>query len=119
MSFQDIDRVLSSQAEIIPSSGFVESVMHAVRHEASDPQPIPFPWKRSIAGILVWVAVLGFLAVEFVNRIDTQTALVAPPQLLDSIALLRSVWNSGVNWLVLALAASFISLTATKRLLSD
>ena len=39
----EIDRILSREDEILPSSGFVVSVMEAVRREAAAPPPIPFP----------------------------------------------------------------------------
>ena len=56
-----IDRILSREEEIVPSAGFTASVMEAVRREASEPAPIPFPWKRA------WpVLVLAALAITFV-----------------------------------------------------
>ena len=53
MRWDDIDRILSEQEDIIPSSGFVASVMDSVRHEALTPPPIPFPWKRALPGLVV------------------------------------------------------------------
>jgi hypothetical protein len=35
----EIDRILSRQDEIVPSSGFAASVMEAVRREAAVPPP--------------------------------------------------------------------------------
>jgi hypothetical protein len=35
------------EEELLPSSGFVASVMDRVRQEAALPAPIPFPWKRA------------------------------------------------------------------------
>lgn len=114
----EIDRILSSEAEIIPSSGFAESVMEAVRREAEDPQPIPFPWKQAIAGIAVWIVVVGLVVTEFVQHayMDSHITLAQMPQVMT---VMKSVWDSGLNWIALALAMSLVSLTAIKRLLSD
>lgn len=46
MEPEELDRVLSGEADIVPSSGFVASVMEAVTTEATAP-PLPFPWKRA------------------------------------------------------------------------
>jgi hypothetical protein len=51
MNDDDLDRILSRQEDIVPSSGFVSNVMDAVRREASAPPPIPFPWKWAIPGL--------------------------------------------------------------------
>ncbi len=48
----EINRILSREDEILPSSGFTVSVMDAVRREAAAPPPIPFPWKRALPGLV-------------------------------------------------------------------
>ena len=50
MRHDDLDHILSEGQDILPSSGFVGSVMDAVRYEAAAPPPIPFPWKRALPG---------------------------------------------------------------------
>jgi len=65
MKPEELDRVLSEEADIVPSSGFVAAVMEAVTTEATAP-PLPFPWKRAwplAAGfpvLLGWLAFLQF-----------------------------------------------------------
>ena len=49
----EMDRILSREDEILPSSGFAVSVMEAVRREAAVPPPIAFPWKRALPGMVV------------------------------------------------------------------
>ena len=46
-----IERILATEEELIPSSGFLASVMERVHEEARTPAPIPFPWKRAVPGI--------------------------------------------------------------------
>jgi hypothetical protein len=61
MKPEDLDRVLSSEADIVPSSGFVDAVMEAVTAEATAP-PLTFPWKRAwplaaaFPTLLVWLS---------------------------------------------------------------
>jgi hypothetical protein len=61
MKPEELDHVLSGEADIVPSSGFVASVMEAVTAEATAP-PLMFPWKRAwplAAGfpvLFVWLA---------------------------------------------------------------
>ena len=42
----ELDRILSTERSVTPSRGFAPSVMRAVRHEATAPPAIPFPWRR-------------------------------------------------------------------------
>jgi hypothetical protein len=61
MKPEELDRLLSGEADIVPSSGFVASVMEAVTAEATAP-PLPFPWKRAwplaagFPALLLWLA---------------------------------------------------------------
>jgi len=63
MKPEEIDRVLADESDIVPSSGFVASVMEAVTAEATAP-PLAFPWKRAwplaagFAVLLSWLAML-------------------------------------------------------------
>ena len=49
---ENLDRILSAEEELAPSSGFVSAVMERVREEAAAPAPIPFPWKRVPGAVL-------------------------------------------------------------------
>jgi hypothetical protein len=55
MKPEELERVLADEPDIVPSSGFVASVMDAVTAEATAP-PLSFPWKRA------WPLVAGFVA---------------------------------------------------------
>ncbi len=56
MNDHELDQILTERDEIVPSSGFVASVMEAVQQEAAAPAPIPFPWKWALPGLIVSVA---------------------------------------------------------------
>ena len=62
----EINRILSREDEILPSSGFAVSVMDAVRREAAAPPPIPFPWKRALPGLVVGGFVLALVFITVV-----------------------------------------------------
>jgi hypothetical protein len=49
----EIDRILATEDALVPSSGFLASVMDHVQEEAAAPAPIPFPWKRALPGAIV------------------------------------------------------------------
>jgi hypothetical protein len=55
----DLDRILSSEDALEPSSGFTAAVMDAVRDAAEEPPPLTFPWLRFVIGVIacgVWAA---------------------------------------------------------------
>ena len=75
----ELDRMLSTRDEIVPSSGFVMSVMDAVRHEAavSEPTPLPpiaFPWLRALPIFAALAAVLVMLIGGIVAAVRTPAA---------------------------------------------
>ncbi|HEY1342114.1 MAG TPA: hypothetical protein VGF59_31615 [Bryobacteraceae bacterium] len=51
MTPEDLDRILSSEDLLQPSSGFAMDVMAAARRQAAEPAPLPFPWFRLAAGL--------------------------------------------------------------------
>jgi len=63
----EIDRILAAEDALVPSSGFLASVMERVREEAVAPAPIPFPWKRALPGAIVIVGAFGAGAFEMVR----------------------------------------------------
>jgi hypothetical protein len=59
MTPDDIDRILSSEESLEPSSGFAMNVMDAVRRQAEEPPPLRFPWSRfatgmGACGVMAW-----------------------------------------------------------------
>lgn len=124
MKHDEIDRILSREDEILPSSGFAVSVMDAVRREAAAPPPIPFPWKRAIPGlvaagvVLVLVLVGGVVAVGQLGRAASPDLSLAFPFLSSSTFGLQRSLGSATIWTALALVASLISVKLSMRLAS-
>jgi hypothetical protein len=113
MRDEDLARVLKADAEeILPSSGFVASVMQAVRAEAAAPPPIPFPWTRAIPGVAAAGLALVFVfvaVVEFAREgVHSSAAVTWPPELVRAIEIAN---GAGVGWIV---AASLLALVCVR-----
>jgi hypothetical protein len=113
----DLDRILSEEEEIIPSSGFTASVMDSVRREAAAPPPIPFPWKRALPGLAAAAFALislFFAAVDaFVRGNANQGIRLAVPPALAS--LVEAVKATGAGWIALSLILTLVSMTIAMR----
>jgi hypothetical protein len=111
MRDSDLDRILSNEEEILPSSGFAASVMEAVQREAAAPPPIPFPWKRALPGLCVaaitLVALLTASILLLLHGAPTQPIPRHWRAALNSAAAVSQ--NLGAAWIILALALSFAS----------
>jgi hypothetical protein len=117
----ELNRILSREDEILPSSGFAVSVMDAVRREAAAPPPIPFPWKSAMAGLVVGGLAMGLVLVAGIFVLvqsgrEATTAHFSMP--LPST--LPPMFNGGVEaaaiWTVLALLLALISVKLSMRL---
>jgi hypothetical protein len=111
MNHPELDRILSDEADLVPSTGFVSAVMDAARKEASAPPPIPFPWKRALPGIAGWVLALAFLIAAVVRRSSESTSA---PSLLANLgstlsAAFRAAQTVGAGWIAAALLLSYVS----------
>ena len=121
MRQDDFDRFLSKDQEITPSSGFVVSVMDAVRRETEVPPAIPFPWKRALPGLsaagFAFVSVFVVGITLFIRETPTQPL---PAKFPSAFALIFQGWNAvGASWIVLALVLSFASVKLSRRFVSD
>ena len=120
MRYDEVDRILSEEQEIIPSSGFLGSVMDAVRSEAATPPPIPFPWKRALPGLAVLVLALGLVCVAGITLFMRGIAGQTPPvELPSSFALiLGAAKTARAEWIALALVFSLASVKLSIRLVA-
>ena len=109
-----IDRILASEDPILPSSGFLDSVMERVNEESRVPAPIPFPWKRAVPGILLATGVFGWGAYEFIYAgiPAVRSLAVALPKLTPA----ASGPLEQAAWVGLALAISLASWILSRRI---
>ncbi len=54
----ELERILASENELQPMTGFSTRVMRAVREEATATTPIAFPWARFLPGFLLNLGLL-------------------------------------------------------------
>lgn len=117
----EIDRILSREDEILPSSGFTVSVMDAVRREAVVPSPIAFPWKRALPGLIIGsvalavVLVTGVVALARGARTSPAAQFSVPlPSVMPSI--FGGGLESAAIWTGLALLMAFVAVKFSMRL---
>jgi hypothetical protein len=110
----EIDHILATEEELIPSSGFLSSVMESVQEQAAAPPPIAFPWKRAIPGILLTSGVFGWGAVELVRLAPPLLRSLAFSSTHLSAAAVVSLENAA--WVALALGTSLASWLFARRL---
>lgn len=114
-----IEHILATEEELIPSSGFLASVMERVQEEAAAPEPIPFPWARAVPGILLLAGVFGWCGFELVHLglpalgSPTLSSLTYIARHL-SPAVAGSIESAGL--VVVALSASLFSWLLSRRL---
>ena len=121
MNNDELDRILSKQDDIQPSSGFAASVMDAVRNEASVPPPIPFPWKRAFPIFLFAALALVAVVIGAVAAIVQLGRGAGAPQLTSSLwemipTQARGPVGTGFAWTAAALLAAFVSVKLSIRL---
>jgi hypothetical protein len=117
MRQDDLDRMLSGEEDIVPSSGFVSNVMDAVRCEASTPPPIPFPWKWALPGLAAWTTLLVWFCVAVLaqtSRGGAGSSVVLSARLLTILEGAKSI---GLGWVALALLISFACVKLSMRLI--
>jgi hypothetical protein len=128
MNDQDLDHILSRENaghDIVPSSGFVSSVMDAVHHEAATPPPLPFPWKRALPGLIASLALAMVMIVSVVRfGVHTASQLVPAPstsrfsaQLFGTLThVFDASVQMGAGWVLLALLLSLVTVRLSMRL---
>jgi len=109
----ELDHTLSATDEIVPSSGFVDAVMDAVRHEAAAPPPIPFPWKRALPGLVVAAVALIALVIAAVESFSPAAAPVKPALPHFWVTIVGAARLLDAEWIALALLLSFVSIRLT------
>jgi hypothetical protein len=109
-----IDRTLSSEGELVPSSGFLASVMDRVRGEAVAPPPIPFPWKRALPGILLAAGVFGWGAFQLFRSLPRAMQQLSFAGVHLPVVAARDLTQAG--WIALACVLALLSWLFSRRL---
>jgi hypothetical protein len=120
----EMNRILSRDDEIQPSSGFAGSVMEAVRREAAAPAPIPFPWNRALPGAVVGALALAWVLAAGISDLARLIgASASPPLSVSSPSVMPFLFHekmgSAAGWIVLGLVIAFVSTKLSMRFGSD
>jgi hypothetical protein len=113
----ELDRIISRRDEIMPSSGFVASVMEAVREEAAAPKPISFPWMRALPVLAALAIVLAMVIaglVEIARRPVAFAQSWTMPAAVESA--IRTLGPANAGWVVFALLLTLLSTVFSIRL---
>lgn len=117
MKDEILDRILATEEELVPSSGFATSVMDCILEQATAPPPIPFPWKRAIPGVALAAGVFGWGVVEL-TRQAASIVWSAPHVPLHLSASLR-LPVEGMGWTAVALGVSLASWAVARFMTRD
>ena len=112
MRDEELDRILSGETGIVPSSGFTGAVMETVRREAATPPPIPFPWTRALPGLVAWGVALVSLVLASIGQFGHPAAAAEPIWAAWRIPLVRALEAAkmvGAGWITLALLLAWAS----------
>ena len=119
MTDEQMDRALSREPEIVPSSGFVNAVVARVAAESSAPAPIPFPWTRALPGLAACAVFVGSLR-WYAQPVPVTVPFHVPASwsanLADTWMSLRNVGEMvGAGWMALALGLAYASVRLSLR----
>jgi hypothetical protein len=109
-----IDRILSADEQLVPSSGFLSGVMELVHEEAAAPPPIPFPWKRALPGFILAAGVFGWSAFDLFRYLPQAVEQIPSAATHLSVAVTRDLTQAG--WVALACVLSLLSWWLSRRL---
>jgi len=86
MTPDDLDRILSSEDDLAPSSGFARNVMAAVRRRDAAPPALRFPWLRFAAGVAASGVMAAAGTVLLLRSAPALAAMTAPLAPLATVA---------------------------------
>jgi hypothetical protein len=112
--FETIDRILAADQALVPSSGFLASVMERVHEEAAAPAPIPFPWKRALPGMAVVAGVFGWCTFKLMCHAAPAAGQISLIQFHLPGAAAPLLAPAG--WVAFALIVSMTSWLLSRRL---
>ena len=114
MRDDELDRILSQENEIAPSSGLTASIMDAIRQEAQAPAPIPFPWKRALPGLAALAVVLAASLVYGIGWLSRPP--VEPLGMGVFRSWLEAAAHTGASWAVVGALLSLFCVAVSLRL---
>jgi hypothetical protein len=115
--FDPLDHLLADDAaatDIVPSAGFTDAVMDAVKRSRTALPPIPFPWRRVgpwLAAAVILVAI-GAATAGPLPSPDSGVVFAVPDAIRNS---LRVMATPELAWIISGLLLSIASVTLALR----
>jgi hypothetical protein len=112
-----MDRMLAGEEELIPSSGFLSSVMECVHEEARVPAPMRFPWRRAVPGVVLAAGVFGWGGFEMAREAMAamRAGTFTGPEISLPLHLVASIGPAA--WVAISLGMSLASWMVSRRLI--
>ena len=103
----NLNRILSTDEDVVPSSSFVGNVMAAVRRDTSARAPISFPWWRVVPGIAICaIALTVFFVIAAIQFYEGATVAGPVPRVFVNVV--ETANRVSLGWIALALIASLM-----------
>jgi hypothetical protein len=116
MNHDDIDQVLAIAEKIAPSPGFLASVMEEVEREAAAPAPLEFPWIRVLPQFLATIVAIAAAIWHAIGVLSDPAIIAALNEQILQLSTLAA--GMGLQWIVLAVAMTVISITISSSLVA-
>ncbi len=115
-----LDRALGEDCEsILPSQGFAEAVMAAIVSQG--PEPLRFPWKRALPGLIAGIAALAAFAGVWIWVLERVPPSTFAGTAVDWRSILAPVLHVALRpatpWVLAAFLIPVVTLWLTRRLL--
>lgn len=119
MKLDDLDRILSSEEPIAPSSSFVEDVMSRIQAETKTHSQLPFPWILFASAALCLAILIGliFSAHSYQSALNSLSNAITGWLIRPANAALRNVLLSAFASLLgtMLLVRLSLRLTGARR----
>lgn len=99
--------------DIVPSSGFAERVMTAVRESREAPPPIPFPWLRVVPWFAIAIGLVALASVQMTWASPATSSEFDLPAAWQTAA--QAAASPDMAWLVLGILLSVLTMTSALR----
>ena len=94
MDDKELERILSSEGPLVPSSSFAMSVMEAIREAEAEPRHARLPWGRLAAGMAAcvgWAASFTAVVSDLDPAVASTLADAAPELSLAAAVVLATL----------------------------
>lgn len=112
----DIDRLLTDEDKLTPSSKFLESVMAAVEREAAARRPIEFPWFRALPGIVAMIVALTVAMWSGIGALNEPGTIAAVDERVLQLTVFAT--SIGLHWILLATLITVVSVILPSSLMN-